>query len=397
MRIYNTESQRLEAISPRDGRIAMYVCGVTPYDVTHLGHAFNYVFYDTLRKYLRFQGIGVDFVQNLTDIDDDIIRKAAELHKPVEEVVDVNVADFHHDLKALHIDPPTHYPRASEYIAEILRITSVLLDRGDAYEVSGNVFFRTVSFPEFGRLSRRTDDALISTTEPERLHALMRGPRDFTLWQASLAGEPHWSSPWGEGRPGWHIECAAMSSTLLGLPVDIHGGGSDLIFPHHESEIAEVESYTGKHPFVRYWVHVSMLRINGEKMSKSLKNLVIVSELLPRYTANTIRTYLLSHHYRSEPEYQEEALAAWQPRVASLHRAVRPAGGEPPGLDYRPYEQRFLAALDKDMDTPSALETVFELAEAVISRRDRGGDADLAAQALRSLAGDVLGLKFDPE
>jgi cysteinyl-tRNA synthetase len=397
MRLYNTESQQLEEISSRDGRIAMYVCGVTPYDVTHLGHAFNYVFYDTLRKYLRFQGTRVDYVQNLTDVDDDIIRKAAELHQPVEEVVDVNVADFNRDLRALHIDPPTYYPRASEYVGEIQRIVSSLLERGSAYEVSGNVFFQASSFPEFGRLSQRTGDELISTTEPQRLRAQMRDPRDFTLWQASLPGEPQWGSPWGEGRPGWHIECAAMSSTLLGVPVDIHGGGSDLIFPHHDSEIAQVESCTGRRPFVRYWVHVSMLRINGEKMSKSLKNLVVVSDLLPRYSANTIRTYLLGRHYRSEPEYSEEELAAWSPRVDLLHRAVRPGGGAPPSLDYRPYEQRFLNALNKDMDTPTALQIVLDLAEAVERQRDGGGDAGLAAQALRSLAGDILGLKFDPE
>jgi cysteinyl-tRNA synthetase len=397
MKLHNTETRQIEAITPRDGRIAMYVCGVTPYDVTHLGHAFNYVFYDTLRKYLRFQGTSVDYVQNLTDVDDDIIRKAAELHQSVEEVVDVNVTDFHHDLKALHIDPPTHYPRATEYIAEIQRIVAALLERGSAYQVAGNVFFRASGFPEFGRLSRRSGDGVISTTEPERLHSQMHDSRDFTLWQASLPGEPHWSSPWGEGRPGWHIECAAMSSTLLGVPVDIHGGGSDLIFPHHDSEIAQVESYTGKKPFVRYWVHVSMLRINGEKMSKSLKNLVVVSDLLPRYTANTIRTYLLSHHYRSEPEYDEEELASWAPRIELLHHAVRPGGGSAPSLDYRPYEQRFLAALDNDMDTPSALQAVLELAEAVEGQRERGGDVGLAAQALRSLAGDILGLKFDPE
>jgi cysteinyl-tRNA synthetase len=395
MHLYNTESQRLEEITPRDGRIAMYVCGVTPYDVTHLGHAFNYVFYDTLRKYLRFQGVSVDYVQNLTDVDDDIIRKAAELHQPVEKVVDVNVADFHHDLKALHIDPPTHYPRASEYIAQIQKMAAELLKRGDAYVVEGNVFFRAGGFPDFGRLSRRSGDGLISTTEPERLRMQMHDAHDFTLWQASLPGEPHWSSPWGEGRPGWHIECAAMSSRLLGIPVDLHGGGSDLIFPHHESEIAEVESYTGKRPFVRYWVHVSMLRINGEKMSKSLKNLIIVSDLLPQYTANTIRTYLLSHHYRSEPEYHEEDLARWQLQVELLHRAVLPEAGSSPGLDYRPYERRFLSALDNDMDTPSALQTVIELAEAVVGQRERGGDAELAAQALRSLAGDILGLKFE--
>jgi cysteinyl-tRNA synthetase len=394
MQLFNTETQRTETISPRNGRIGMYVCGVTPYDVTHLGHAFNYVFYDTLRKYLRFQGLNVDYVQNLTDVDDDIIRKAAELKEPVEEVVEVNVTDFHHDLQALHIDPPTHYPRATEYIVEIQRLAQGLIEDGHAYHVSGNVFFQARSFPGFGRLSRRSGGSLISETEPERLRSRMRDPSDFTLWQSSLPGEPHWSSPWGEGRPGWHSECAAMSMALLGIPVDIHGGGSDLIFPHHESEIAQVEALTEQQPFVRYWVHVGMLRIHGEKMSKSLKNLVIVSELLPRYPANVIRAYLLSHHYRSEPEYNEADLEAWKPRVDGLQRAVATTGGAGDAFDYRPYEGRFFAALDDDMNTPAALEVVLELAGAVLDQAGRGQDAGLAAQALRALAGDILGLRF---
>ncbi|HTE85076.1 MAG TPA: cysteine--tRNA ligase [Dehalococcoidia bacterium] len=395
MQLFNTESQRKETIAPRDGRIGMYVCGVTPYDVTHLGHAFNYVFYDTLRKYLRYQGLSVDYVQNLTDVDDDIIRKAAELHEPVEEVVEVNVADFHHDLRALHIDPPTHYPRATEYISEIQRITQVFLEKGHAYVKGGDVFFQAGSFPEFGRLSRRSGDALKSETEPERLRSRMNAPNDFTLWQESLPGEPHWTSPWGEGRPGWHIECAAMSSELLGVPVDIHGGGSDLIFPHHESEIAQVESFSGQRPFVRYWVHVGMLRIAGEKMSKSLKNLVVVSDLLPRFEANVIRTYLLSHHYRSEPEYREQDLRACAATVELLRRAVMVGAGNGAALDYRPYERRFLEALDDDMDTPRALGALNDLAEAVLGHAQRGQDAGLASLALRSLANDILGLRFE--
>ncbi len=394
MRLYNTASGRVEAFEARDGRVGMYVCGVTPYDVTHLGHAFNYVFYDTLRKYLRYQGLSVDYVQNLTDVDDDIIRKARELREPVEEVVEVNTAEFHHDLQALHVDPPTHYPRATEYIAPIQRIAQGLLAGGHAYVKGGDVFFRTSSFPEFGRLSGRAGDALISDTEPARLRARMDDPRDFTLWQAAQPGEPHWPSPWGEGRPGWHIECAAMSSDLLGVPVDIHGGGSDLIFPHHESEIAQVEAYTGRRPFVRYWVHVGMLRIRGEKMSKSLKNLVLVSDLLRRYPADAIRAYLLGHHYRSEPEWDEAALASWQPRVEQLRRASRPAAGAGGPLDYRPYERRFLTALDEDMDTPQALQALLDLAGAIEAHAAAGRDAALAAEALQSLATSILGLEL---
>jgi L-cysteine:1D-myo-inositol 2-amino-2-deoxy-alpha-D-glucopyranoside ligase len=396
MQLFNTETRSKEDFVPSGGRVSMYVCGVTPYDVTHLGHAFNYVFYDTLRKYLRYQGLSVDYVQNLTDVDDDIIRKARELHEPVEQVVEVNVADFHHDLQALHIAPPTHYPRATEFIPGILEIAEGLLRKGDAYVRNGNVFFRAASFAQFGRLSRRSGDALISETEPERLHAQMDDPRDFTLWQESLPGEPHWTSPWGEGRPGWHIECAAMSYGLLGVPVDIHGGGSDLIFPHHESEIAQVEAFTGQQPFVRYWVHVGMLRIRGEKMSKSLKNLVVVADLLPKYPANAIRAYLLSHHYRSEPEYNEAELASWGPRVQLLARAAAGFSGSGQALDYRPFEQRFLNALEDDMQTPAALQALLDLAGEIEDGRITGKDTSLASEALASLAFDILGLKLEP-
>ena len=396
MLLFNTQTQDKESFSARDGRVSMYVCGVTPYDVTHMGHAFNYVFYDTLRKFLRYQGLTVDYVQNLTDVDDDLIRKSRELGQPIEQIVEVNVADFHQDLRALHVDPPTHYPRATEFIGRIIEIAQTLLTQKNAYVRDGNVFFRAGSFPDFGRLSQRSGDALVSETEPDRLHALMDDQRDFTLWQRSLPDEPHWSSPWGEGRPGWHIECAAMSNGLLGVPVDIHGGGSDLIFPHHESEIVQVESFTGRRPFVRYWVHVGMLRIRGEKMSKSLKNLVVVSELLPRFDANTIRAYLLSHHYRSEPEWDESELESWAPRIQTLERAAAEAQtGIGDGLDYRPYESRFLNALEDDMNTPEALQTLTELADDILSCRDSGQDASLASEALSSLASSILGLQLN--
>lgn len=394
MQLFNTLTRQKETFVPRERRVGMYVCGITPYDVTHLGHAFSYVFYDTLRKYLRYQELAVDFVENITDVDDDIIRKAKEVGESVDEVVQENVAEFNRDLRILHIAPPTQYPRATGYIPGILTIAQGLLDKGHAYVKGGDVFFRTGTFPEFGQLSRRSGDDLISDTEPERLRRKMDDPRDFTLWQESLPGEPHWSSPWGEGRPGWHIECAAMSSELLGVPVDIHGGGSDLIFPHHESETAQVVAYTGKRPFVRYWVHVGMLRIGGEKMSKSLKNLVLVSELLNRYSPDSIRAYLLSSHYRSQPEYREQDLAAWEPRIDSLRRAASLAGGSGQMFDYRPYERRFLAALDDDMNTPEALRTLVQLADDLIAHFERGGDAGLAPEALRSLASTILGLQI---
>ena len=393
MQLFNTLSRKKEPFVPRDSGVGIYVCGITPYDVTHLGHAFSYVFYDSLRRYLNYQGLQVSYAQNVTDVDDDIIRRAGELGQPVEEVVAVNVADFDRDMAALNVLPPTHYPRATEQIDHILDMVQALLAKGYAYAKGGDVFFRTEHFPEFGQLSHRSGDALVSETEPARLRERMDDPRNFTLWQESLPGEPSWPSPWGAGRPGWHIECAVMSTTFLGIPVDIHGGGSDLIFPHHESEIAQVVASTGQAPFVRYWVHNGMLRIGGDKMAKSLKNLVLVSDLLQRYHPDTIRTYLLSAHYRGEPAYDEADLAAWEPRIDMWRRAAT-FGGSVGARHAVPrqtasYRDRFRAALDDDMDTPLALRALDDLAGAILA-----GDGDPVARAtLRELA-EVLGLRL---
>jgi cysteinyl-tRNA synthetase len=393
MLLFNTKTHQKETLVARDGRVSLYVCGITPYDVTHLGHAFSYVFYDTLRRYLLSQGLDVTYVQNVTDVDDDVIRKAAELGEPVEHVVEVNVADFDRDMRDLNVLPPTHYPRATGQIDRILTIVRRLLDSGHAYTRGGDVFFRASTFPDFGRLSGRSGDDLISDTEPKRLRERMQDSHDFTLWQESLPGEPHWTSPWGEGRPGWHIECAAMASEFAGIPVDIHGGGSDLIFPHHESEIAQAESFSGRAPFVRYWVHVGMLRIDGEKMSKSLKNLVLVSDLLRRYDAATIRAYLLATHYRAEPHYQQEDLAAWSPRIQQIRQAVAAQGAPGALLDPSPYLIRFNAALGNDMDTPHALAILGELASVILGGASRLATGE-ASRALRDAAA-VLGLNVE--
>src|SRR5579884_45534 len=297
MQLYDTRTAGLAEIEP-GSPVSIYVCGITPYDVGHLGHAFVALTFDVLRRYLEFRGHQVTHVQNITDVDDDVIRKAAELGRTTTEVVEENVALYARDMALINILPPTYNPKATEEIPYMLAMAQKLVADGSAYVVDGHVFFRAAAFPRFGQLSRRSGEALISDTEPERLHALKRDRRDFTLWQRSLPGEPHWSSPWGEGRPGWHIECSAMALRYLGDEVTIHGGGADLIFPHHESEIAQSETFLGRSPIVRAWAHVGMLRIGGEKMSKSLKNLIQVSDLVRGYPADAIRLYLLSTHYR---------------------------------------------------------------------------------------------------
>jgi cysteinyl-tRNA synthetase len=390
-RIYDTRTAALTSIEP-GAPVTIYVCGITPYDVGHLGHALVAVTFDTLRRYLEYRGHRVTHVQNVTDVDDDIIRKAAEVGRPTTEVVEENVAIYDREMRALNVRPPTYYPYATREIPYMLAMIQRLVADGTAYVVDGHVFFRAGAFPRFGELSRRRGEELVSDTEPERLHALKGDRCDFTLWQRSLPGEPSWPSVWGEGRPGWHIECSAMALRYLGERVTVHGGGSDLIFPHHECEIAQSEAFLGKGPVVQAWAHVSMLRIGGEKMSKSLKNMIFVSDLLGRYTSDGIRLYLQQTHYRTTLDYDEQMLAAADALARRLARAAALTGGhEGPALEPRPYVERFAAALDNDLDTPAAIAVLTEMAEACERAHADNRDCAPLQRALRELGG-ILGL-----
>ena len=303
MKLFNTLSKTIETFRPQGDQVTIYVCGITPYDTTHLGHAFTYASADVLIRYLESKGFTVRYAQNVTDIDDDILRKAKEVGEDWLTVGNRWTAHFIQDMQTLNVRPPDYFPRATDAIPEIVTWIGSLLDSGVAYESAGSVYFAVDAWPAFGELSAipRADMLPIANErgnlpdDPNK-----RDPLDFVLWQAQAPGEPAWDSPWGPGRPGWHIECSTLSTKYLGNTIDIHSGGVDLCFPHHECEIAQVEPVTGVKPFVRFWMHTAMVYHEGEKMSKSLGNLVWVRELLKTYSPDALRLYLARHHYREE-------------------------------------------------------------------------------------------------
>jgi cysteinyl-tRNA synthetase len=392
VRLFNTLSGQVEDFAVHDNTVRMYVCGVTPYDVTHLGHAFAYVTYDTLRRFLEHQGVKVIHVQNVTDIDDDMVRKSRELGRSIWEIRDENVAWFEADMRALNVLPPTYNPRASETIPAIIELVQKLEAAGVAYRVGTDVYYSVRRFDGYGRLNQLGFDDIAKLENAEiGKRPGQRDPLDFLLWQRSEDGAPSWDSPWGPGRPGWSAECSAMCMQYLGPTIDIHGGGKDLTYPHHENEIAQSEAATGLAPFVRVWMHASMLRINGEKMSKSLKNLVLVRDLLEKYRPAALRLYLQSKHYRSEPSWNEADLAAAEESVTLLLRAL--ATGEGDGrADADAAYARFAAALEDDLDAPTAIEEMLRLA-----RQQAGGQGDARSAALLATMAGVLGLDLSAE
>jgi cysteinyl-tRNA synthetase len=375
-----TASKRpLETVEP--GRVGMYVCGLTVYDYAHVGHARTYTIFDVLRRYLAHRGYQVRFVRNHTDVDDKIIKRAAELGEDPLALADRFIGEFDRDLQALGVLPPDVAPRVTREIPSIIDMIQRLVDRGHAYAVNGSVFFEVSTFSEYGKLSRKKVEDLRAGERVE-VDPDKRQPGDFALWKAAKPGEPKWPSPWGEGRPGWHIECSAMSTHYLGETFDIHGGGRDLVFPHHENEIAQSEGATGK-PFVSFWVHAGTLTIEGEKMSKSLGNLVFVSDLLKQTDPRAIRLALMHHHYRAGFEWHDTDL---DDGTALLHRLLA-AAERPDGADPRPYAARVRAAIDHDLDAPRALEALDDLASAILS----GGGDTTAPAVLREL-GALIGV-----
>lgn len=399
MRLYNTLSRRVETFTPRQNPVTVYVCGITPYDTTHLGHAFTYVSLDVLIRYLAFRGHAVRYVQNVTDIDDDLLREAKEVDEPWKALGDRWTAHFIRDMQALNVRPPDELPRATETIPQIIEVVQQLLEAGVAYESGGSVYFQLDAWPEYGKLSRLSYDEMLPIAnergnDPDDPHK--RDPLDFVLWQAQAPGEPAWDSPWGAGRPGWHIECSTMAIHHLGYPVDIHSGGADLTFPHHESEIAQAEGATGESPFVRFWVHTAMVHHQGEKMSKSLGNLVMVSDLLESWSPDAIRLYLASHHYREPWEHDQDALEQAEQLARTLREAVTVEDGPGEALDPSAAREAFVAAMDDDLDTPRAVAELAQWAEATLSAARAGRDVQAAQEALRSL-GRVFGLRFEAE
>jgi L-cysteine:1D-myo-inositol 2-amino-2-deoxy-alpha-D-glucopyranoside ligase len=391
MRLYNTMSRRVEPVVIRDGGFSMYVCGVTPYDVGHLGHLLTYLTYDVIRRRLEHDGVRVRHVQNITDVDDDIIRKAHELSTTPEELTARNVALFDADMAALNALPAHAYPTVSGTMPQIVEMVQRLVENGNAYVAGGDVYFAVSSFPAFGTLSHFSRERMLAESERQKMRPGPRDPLDFLLWQAKAEGEPAWASPWGEGRPGWHIECTAMATDLLGPTLDLHGGGADLIYPHHECEIAQSECATGQSPFVRTWVHVGMLEYQGEKMSKSLGNMVFAKDLLAEYSADAVRLALYSHHYREAWEYTDAAIARAAVQAETLRRAVSAPSGSAHPVDHTLWTGRAWAALDDDLALPDVVDEIVTLADIILWESDRGADVSAAQRQLRSLSA-VLGL-----
>jgi cysteinyl-tRNA synthetase len=397
LKLYNSRTRRVETFEPANEVATIYVCGITPYDTTHLGHAFTYAANDVLIRYLEYQGTSVRYVQNVTDVDDDILRRAAEVGQDWRALGDRWTAHFIEDMKSLNVRPPDAFPRATDVIDGIISQVQALLAAGVAYTAGGSVYFNIDSWPAFGALSRLPADEMLPIANERGNHPddpNKRDPLDFVLWQAAGSEEPSWQSPWGDGRPGWHIECSTMATELLGDTIDLHSGGADLLFPHHECEIAQVEPVTNQRPFVRFWVHTAMVRNAGEKMSKSLGNLVMVRDLLDDWSADALRVYLGSHHYR-EP---------WEHDVAELERAAAVAdrvkaalegdAGKGDPIDAGEQRLAFEAAMDDDLDTRRAVEVIDGLAKRIHAASGRSVAS--AQRTLRELAA-VFGLQLDAE
>jgi cysteinyl-tRNA synthetase len=397
LKIYNDLTKQKETFQPLEaGKVRMYVCGMTVYDLCHLGHARVMVVFDVVYRYLQALGYAVTYIRNITDIDDKIIKRANENGEPFLALTERFIQAMHEDSAALGVLTPSDEPKATGHMEEILAMIERLIAKGHAYAAAnGDVYYDVRSFPGYGKLSGKSIDDLESGARVEPGEA-KRDPLDFALWKAAKPDEPAWDSPWGQGRPGWHIECSAMSTTALGDTFDIHGGGADLTFPHHENEIAQSESATG-HPFVKYWMHNGFVRINDEKMSKSLGNFFTVREILERYQAEAVRYFILTSHYRSPLNYDNEHLDNARAALTRFYTALRglPAT-EPAGAEA--YRERFHTALQDDFNTPEALAVLFDMVREVnrLRETDQVAAAGMAAE-LKAL-GAVLGiLQDDPE
>jgi cysteinyl-tRNA synthetase len=379
VRLYDEGSGELRDVEIRS-RMSIYVCGITPYDSSHLGHAFTYVHFDVLVRYLRHLGAEVVHAQNITDVDDDILRVAAERGEDFRELGERETAAFELEMRKLGVAPPTFSPRATDFVPQMIEEVQALLESGHGYERDGTVYFRVATDPRYGRLSSLPRDQMLALAAERGGHPedpAKDDPLDFVLWQRASPNEPWWDSPWGRGRPGWHIECSTMARRLLGQPVDVHGGGSDLVFPHHESELAQAEGLPGAPPFVRHWMHTGTVAMGGEKMSKSLGNLVFVRDLIHRHPPAVVRRYLLRHHYREDWSYLESDLEAEE----------RGSRGDEGTGSFDPDAERaaFFAALDEDLDTPRAL--------TVLDRAAASGNP--AADRLLSDGARIMGLDLD--
>lgn len=401
LQLYNSLTRRIEPFRPAQATVTLYVCGITPYATTHLGHAFTYAMADTLIRFLEDQGYRVCYVQNLTDVDDAILREARRVGEDYRVLGDRWTRHFVEEMQTLNIRPPDYFPRATDAIQEIIAAVRRLCEVGVAYEAGGSVYFDVDAWPSYGKLSRLSRQEMLPIANERGNNpddSRKRHPLDFVLWQAQSAGEPAWESPWGPGRPGWHIECSTLVQRFLGETIDIHGGGSDLIFPHHESEIAQAECATGQDPFARWWLHTAMVQLEGRKISKSLGNLIMVQDLLKQHSPDAIRLFLAGHHYRHIWEYDPAELEQAEQQASSLRTAVvRQAQPHAP----RPFDpnarlRAFMHALAQDLNTPAALRILSSLATDISDAAHAGHDVRAAQAALRRMC-RIFGVRLDAE
>ncbi|GMR11054.1 MAG: cysteine--tRNA ligase [Anaerolineae bacterium] len=396
MQLFNSLTNSVEQFNPQGEEIRLYVCGITPYDTTHLGHAFTYCTVDILIRTLEYMGRTTRYIQNVTDIDDDMLRKATKSGEDWKRLGDRWTAQFIEDMIALNVRAPDELPRASSAIPEIVQEVQRLIEAGHAYVRGGSVYYDLKSWPEYGRLSKLSREEMLpianergnSPDDPNK-----RQPLDFVLWQAQQAGEPAWESPWGPGRPGWHIECSTLAGRL-GATLDVHAGGGDLIFPHHESEIAQSEALHGV-PLSRVWMHIAMVEHEGEKMSKSLGNLVLIRELLESWSPNAIRLYLAHHHYREPWNHSEQELEMAAEWTDTLRRSVQEKNGSGPELEPAEAEAEFVTAMEADLNATEAVRVILRLAQEIQAADEEGRAVGTAQHSLKSLAG-VLGLRLTP-
>ncbi len=400
LKIFNTLSREKQPFVPLNPpKVGMYVCGVTVYDLCHIGHGRTFVCFDIVARYLRYLGYDLNYVRNITDVDDKIIKRALENGESCDELVNRMLKEMHSDFAALNILPPNAEPRATHHINEIIALTKCLLNKNHAYVAeNGDVMFDVLSFNEYGKLSRQNLEQLqAGASERIEISTIKKNPMDFVLWKMSKPNEPSWDSPWGKGRPGWHIECSAMNSQALGTHFDIHGGGSDLMFPHHENEIAQ-SCCAFNTPYVNFWMHSGMIMVNQEKMSKSLGNFFTIRDVLAHYAPETVRYFLLSTHYRSPLNYTEENLNLAQTALERLYTALRGTDKNTVAKGGEQFVAAFENAMNDDFNTPNAFSVLFDLAREVNTLKAQSADeAHALAARLRQLAGILGLLENDPD
>jgi len=400
MKIFNTLTKKIEELKPQDKKnIKMYVCGITPYDYTHIGHARSYVFFDSLRRFLKYKGYNVKYVQNFTDIDDKIINKSKEEEISWEEVSDKYIESYWSDIRKLGVTDPDFSPRVSRHIEEVVEAVMILLEKGYAYRISDGIYFDVKKFKDYGKLSGKKLEDLIEGARVE-VNEEKRSPFDFALWKFSKEGEPYWKTEIGKGRPGWHIECSVMSRKYLGDTLDIHGGGQDLIFPHHENEIAQSEALTGK-PFSLFWIHNGFLTVNKEKMSKSLKNFFLLKDLYKQgFSPQGIRFFLLKEHWMRPLDFTIEKLKEAEKKIREINYLLEEVekiieGVKSKGQSVKEVldlNEKFFDALEDDFNTPKAFAQFFNLISFIQKNLYKDKDAVLAANSVLRKMDEILGI-----